>query len=118
MVVHEFLEKNAKRFPEKDGLIFASQRYTYREIDEKSNQLAHALLDAGLKRGDRVSIFMDNAPGVVFAIYGTLKAGGIFTTLSPTLKARKLKYILDNSGASFLISHHRKYPVVSGAIKD
>lgn len=118
MPVHEFLEENAIRFPGKEALIFGERRYSYRQIDETANRAANALINAGLKRGDRVSIFMDNAPEVVFSIYGVLKAGGIFTTLSPTLKARKLAYILRNSEASFLITHHQKDGIVSEAINN
>lgn len=118
MLVHEFLEKNAERFPGKCGLIFGEKKFTYKQVNEKANQLAHALMHAGLKRGDRVSVFMDNTPEAVFSIYGILKAGGIFTTLSPTLKARKLEFILKNSDASFLMTHRQKMAVVSKAINN
>jgi long-chain acyl-CoA synthetase len=118
MLVHEFLEKNAEQFPDQCGLICAEKKFTYRQINEMANQLAHALIAAGLKRGDRVSVFMDNTPEAVFSIYGILKAGGIFTTLSPTLKARKLEFILKNSDAGFLITHRQKMGVVSEAINN
>ena len=116
MLVHEFLEKTTKRFPDKTALIFQDQRLTYKQINEKANQLAHALLDAGLKKGDRVSILLDNSSEAVISIFGVLKAGGVFSTLSPTLKAKKLDYILNNSDASFLISQWQKIDVVSKAI--
>jgi len=53
MLVHEFLENSAKRLPDKTALIFQDQRMTYMQIDERANQLAHALINAGLKKGDR-----------------------------------------------------------------
>ncbi len=116
MLVHEFLEKTTKQFPDKTALIFQDQRLTYTQINEKANQLAHALLEAGLKKGDRVSILLDNSSEAVISIFGVLKAGGVFSTLSPTLKAKKLDYILNNSDASFLISQWQKFDVVSKAI--
>ena len=118
MLVQEFLENSAKRLPDKNALVFQDQRLTYKQIDHKSNQLAHALIHAGLKKGDRVSIFLDNSTEAVISIFGVLKAGGVFSTLSATLKAKKLEYILNNSDASFLISQWQKDKVVSQAVEN
>ena len=118
MLVHEFLENSARRLSNKTALIFQDQRLTYIQINETANQLAHALINAGLKRGDRVAIFLDNSIEAVISIYGVLKAGGVFSTLSPTLKARKLEYILNNLESSFLISQWGKYQIVWNAINN
>jgi len=116
MLIHEYLQLNAERFPDKAALKFGNEQFTYRAIDTQANQLAHALIGAGLKRADRVSIFLDNSPETVIALYAVLKAGGVFSTLSATLKSKKLEYILDNSDASFLISHWQKGDIVSAAV--
>ena len=115
MLIHEYLQLNAERFPDKVALKFGDGQLTYRDIDTQANRLAHALISAGLKRADRVSIFLDNSPEAVIALYAVLKAGGVFSTLSATLKSKKLEYILDNSGASFLISHRQKGDIVAAA---
>lgn len=115
MLVHKFLEESVERLPEKIFLVLNNQRFTYRRIDEMSNRFARALLAASLKKGDRVAIFLDNSVESVAAIFGTLKAGGIFSSLSPTMKEKKVNYILNDSGASFLVSHWLKWKVVSGA---
>ena len=118
MLVHEFLENSAKRLPDKTALIFQDQGLTYKQIDERSNQLAHALIIAGLKKGDRVSILLDNSPETVISLFGILKAGGVFSTLSPTLKTKKLEYILNNSESSFHVSHWQKGEIVSKAVEN
>ena len=118
MLIHEFLEQTTKKFPDKIALIFQDQRLTYKHIDEKANQLANALIESGLQKGDRVSIFLDNSSEAFISIFGILKAGGVFSTLSPTLKAKKLDYILENSDASFLISQWYKFDIVSRAIEN
>lgn len=112
MLVHEFLENTARRLPDKEALIFQSQRLTYRQVNELSNQFAHSLLHAGLQRGDRVAIFMDNSIESVISIFGILKAGGIFSILSPTLKTKKLNYILSHLDASFLVTHSNRLSLV------
>ena len=118
MLVHEFLENSAKRLPDKTALIFQDQGLTYKQIDERANQLANALINAGLKKGDRVSILLDNSSETVISLFGILKAGGVFSTLSPTLKTKKLEYILNNSESSFLVSHWQKGEIVSKAVEN
>ena len=58
-----------------------------------------ALQDAGLERGDRVALYLDNTVACAVAIFGTLLAGGAFTLVNPQTKPDKLAYILDDSGA-------------------
>lgn len=118
MLVHDFLEISAKKNPDKTALVFQEERLTYREIDYISNQFANALIKSGLKRGDRVSILLDNSVETVVSIFSVLKAGGVFSTLSPTLKSKKLEYILNHSEASFFITHKNKLEVVSAAVEN
>jgi len=56
ILVHEWLRRCAKRFPDKVALICGQQRLTYRSINERSDRLAHALIDAGVERHDRVVV--------------------------------------------------------------
>jgi len=118
MLVHHFLENSAARLPDKVALICENQRLTYREIDYLANQLASALVDMNIRRQDRVVIFLDNSPESVISIFGILKAGGIFLILNPTMKSKKLNYILKDSGARALISQSSKVRVVTQAIND
>jgi amino acid adenylation domain-containing protein len=117
-LVHEWLSRSARRFPDKVALICGQQRWTYRDIDQHSDHLASALLDTGVSRGDRVTVFMDNSAETVISLYGILKAGGVFIILAGSLKGAKLRYILDNSGAKALITHASKAKVVVDALSD
>jgi long-chain acyl-CoA synthetase len=107
MLVQDFLQNSAIRFPDKVALICDGQRLTYAEIDAAANRLAHALLDQGVQRGDRVVIFMPNAVEVVIAIFAILKAGGIFVIVNATTKRDKLTYILNNCRAVALVTSAR-----------
>ena len=104
MQVEEFLENSAKQYPNKVALIVGEERLTYRQIDEESNRLAHALIAAGVVRGDRVVTFLPNSALAVFAIFATLKAGAVFVVLNPSTKPDKLTYILNNCRASAMIT--------------
>ena len=103
MLVNEFLQNSADKFPDKEALIFQNNRLTYQEIDSRSNQLAHALIEFGIERGDRVAIYLPNSVEAVFAIFSVLKADGVLLMVNHSTKTEKLKYILNDSRAKALI---------------
>jgi len=104
MQVEQFLENSARQWPDKVALVHGSERLTYRQIEDGANELAHALIAAGVKRGDRVVTFLPNSVEAVLAIFATLKAGAVFVVLNPTTKPDKLTYILNNCRASAMIT--------------
>lgn len=115
-LVQEGLALTAERYPEKTALICGEERWTYREIHDRSTRLAHGLKAMGVGCRDRVLIFLDNSVEFVLSIYGILHAKGVFVPLSSSLKARKLAYIIRDSGASLLITHTSKARVVQEAM--
>jgi long-chain acyl-CoA synthetase len=117
-LVHEWLSRSARRFPDKVALICGRQRWTYKALNQRSDHLATALIDAGVHRGDRVIVLLDNSAETVISLYGILKAGGVFVILAGSLKGAKLRYILENSGAGVLITHTSKAKVVDDALSE
>jgi len=107
LLVNEFLEHSANKYPNKTALIVEDKRWSYAEIERMSNRLAHALIEHGVQRGDRVAIYLPNSLEAVVAIFATLKAGGIFTVINSTTKFDKLIYILNNCRATALITGGR-----------
>ncbi len=105
-LVHQFLEASAALTPNKIALI-CGERYTYAELDRLANQVAHALCALGLERGDRVAIWLPNSVEAVVALFGILKAGGVFVPVNPATKPDKISYLLSDSGARFLIASGR-----------
>jgi amino acid adenylation domain-containing protein len=103
-MVQDFLEQSATRLPGKTALVQGERRLTYAELDEFANCFANAVLEAGLRRGDRVGICLPNSVEAVVALFGTLKAGGVFVMINPTTKPQKLRYILNNCRAAALVS--------------
>src|SRR5580704_12561124 len=104
MQVEQFLEDSARIYPNKVALVVGNERLTYRQIEERANGLAHALIAAGVERGDRIVTFLPNSVEAALAIFATLKAGGVFVVLNPTTKPDKLTYILNNCRASAMIT--------------
>jgi long-chain acyl-CoA synthetase len=107
-MLENFLERSAERFPDKIALICGKHRVSYREMDERANRFAHGLIAAGVERGDRVAIYLENSPDAAAAIFGTLKAGAVFLIVNPSTKADKLAYILSDSCAKALVTTTKK----------
>ncbi len=116
MLLQNFLEQSARRLPDKTALICGDERLTYNQIDEQANRLAWFLRDLCVERQDRVAIFLDNSVESVVSLFGVLKVDAIFLILSPTLKAPKLSYILNDCQVKVVITHTSKAKVVSEAV--
>lgn len=116
ILVHDWLSRTARLLPDKEALVYGQDRWTYRKLDLYSSHLAKALGNIGVQKQDRVVVLLDNSAESVISIYGILKAGGIFVILASSVKGRKLRYVLENSGASVLITHTSKARVVQDAL--
>ncbi len=108
MLVSDFLQDSAARFPNKVALICDGQRPAYAQIERQANQVAHGLLEFGVQRGDRVAVWLHSSVETVIAIFAILKAGGTFTVVNPTTKPEKLAYVLNNCAASGLFALGRQ----------
>ena len=86
---------------------------SYAQIDRWSDQLAAALQDLGLKKGDRVVFYLQNIPQFVIAQYAVWKAGGIVVPLNPMYKEKELEYYFRDSGARMLIALDSGYEAVA-----
>jgi amino acid adenylation domain-containing protein len=108
MLVQQFLEQSADRLPDKTCLVCDGRRLTYAEVEAQANRLANALRKAGFGRGDRAVMYLPNSVEAVVAIFGVLKAGGVFVVVNPSTKEAKLAYILGNCDARVLITSGRQ----------
>ena len=79
-----FLEDAARKYPDRACTIFKGAVISYREMNALTDHMAAALVEMGVKKGDRVGIFMPNSPQFVIAYYGILKAGGAVVAVNPT----------------------------------
>jgi len=104
MLLQEQLEASVEQSPGKAALVVDGRRYSYAEIDQLSAGLAATLQRRGVKRGDRVALFLPNSAELVIGIYAALRVGAIFMPISPQTKATKLLYILQDSTPACVIA--------------
>jgi amino acid adenylation domain-containing protein len=115
--LQDFLIDSARRLPTKAALICQKQRVSYRELEETSNALAHALLERGVKRGDRVIVFGDNTIETVISFWAVLKANAVVSIVNPLTKTDKLAYLLNDCRANVLITDGHLTPIFAEAAR-
>lgn len=115
MLVQDFLIQSARRHPEQIGLVCGGRRFSFREMDEMSNQVAAWLAQQGIERGDRVAVYLPNCVEAVVGIFGVLKARAVFVMVNPSTKRGKLDYILHDCGATGLLADGSLFDQVDAA---
>ncbi len=115
----KFLEDSAAKYPDRVAIHFkpshqgfAKSSLTYRELNDLTDRLAAALAGLGVKKGDRVAIFMPNTPQFIICFYGILKAGAVVVASNPTYTEPELEHQLTDSGAVAIICMSRFYGTV------
>ena len=101
--VHSFLEDSAQRFADKEAFFANNKWYTYGYIESQANQLAHFLIDAGIRKGDRVAFYIENSVEYVITYYAILKIGAVTVALNTEATAMNIDYILQDCGVQNLI---------------
>ena len=102
------IDRAAERFPEREAVRFYDQSLTYAELVHRSNSLARALVEQGVKRGDRVSIYMNKCLEAPVAIYGIMKAGAAYVPLDPSAPVTRLTSVSRDCGIRLLITQVAK----------
>ena len=77
-VLHQLLTESAARRPEAEAVRLLNEAITYRELETRSNQLAHALIKSGVTPGDRIGIYLQKSPAAIVSIFGVLKTGACY----------------------------------------
>ena len=112
-LLHQFVEQGAENWPDRQALEFvwtldnttkSRRTWSYRELNERANQVAHLILAKGTKPGSIVAVCMDKCPEASFAFIGILKAGCAFLALDPELPQARKQFILEDSSAGILFT--------------
>ena len=102
--VFALLTESAARHPNNRCIHYQGRDFSYAQVDEISSRFASALSSIGVKKGERVAIFMPNIPQLVFAFFGALKMGAVVVMCNPVYKERELEYQLRDSGAVAVVA--------------
>jgi amino acid adenylation domain-containing protein len=102
--IHERFEAQVEQSPDAIAVVFEDDALTYSELNAKANQLAHYLVDEGVKPDTLVGLCVERSLEMVIGIMGILKAGGAYVPLDPDCPQSRLDYILSDSQPQLLLT--------------
>ncbi len=102
--LQEILQSSAKAYPEKTAIVHGEREFTYAQLESLSNQFANALAKLGVKKAERVALFLPNIPQFIIAYFGALKVGAVVTAISPLHREHEVEYQLCDSEACTIVA--------------
>ena len=114
-VIGDIPRLNAKRYPSKKALVMGDEFFTYRELEQQVNQLAHGLLSLGVKPGDRVAVLAHNCLEFVVITYAAAKCGALLVPINFRYKKDELVYVINNCEPKVLLFGQDLYALITAA---
>lgn len=108
----DYLSEASNRWPKRVALLFKGASITYRQLESESNSFCAALVDMGVRRGDRVALCLPNCPQFLIAEFGAWKAGAIVAPFNPTYSDREIQEALETTDAETVVVLNRFYAKV------
>jgi amino acid adenylation domain-containing protein len=108
MSVAQVFEEQAKHGPDRVAVVCGERSLTYAALNRQANQLAHYLKKRGVGPEKLVGICLENSAGMMVALLGVLKAGGVYVPLDIRLPKERIFSLVNENGISVLITHRRK----------
>jgi acyl-CoA synthetase (AMP-forming)/AMP-acid ligase II len=102
LLLGETLARNARKCPDVEGIIFRDKRVTFRELDERVNRLANALLLRGMKKGDNIGLLMPNSKEMLEIFFAAAKIGVVNVPVNIRLSPPEIAHILNNARVKLL----------------
>ncbi|MFW5736550.1 MAG: long-chain-fatty-acid--CoA ligase, partial [Halanaerobium sp.] len=112
MLLGDIISETAEEKKDKTAAVLDDQKITYAELEKQSNQLAHGLIDLGIKPSDMVSIMLPNSIQFLISYLGVIKSGATMVPLNISFKAPAVEYILNNSEARIIITSQNFLPLI------
>ena len=119
MCMHQLVESQAGETPDAVAVVFEECQLTYHELNRRANRLARHLRHLGVGPDVLVATCMERSPELVVAMLGTLKAGGGYVPLDPSLPKARLSFVLQDTGATALLTQERllsRLPTYEGQV--
>ena len=118
LLIGEMMARNARKFPDREAMVYGDTRLTYKQFNARINQLAHAFMDLGIKKGSKVSILSFNCNQFMEAYFAVGKIGAVAAPLNFRLHPEELTYIVDHADAEAFIVGEPFLDTVRGIQKD
>ncbi|MEK4732085.1 non-ribosomal peptide synthase/polyketide synthase [Paenibacillus sp. FSL L8-0641] len=101
--IHQLFEEQVEKTPNNIAVVFEDKQLTYKEVNEKANQLARKLREKGIKPDSVVGIMVERSPEMIIGIMAVLKAGGAYLPIAPEYPEDRIQFMLDDSGSQIIL---------------
>ena len=118
MNLRELVENQAEKYKDKPFLYWQDDTVSYSQINELTNKVANFLYDLGIRKGDKVSVYLPNMPEYVYLYLGIPKIGAVTGPVNALFKPREVKFVVGHSEAKALVTIPKLMPLVNGIKKD
>ncbi|WP_259418057.1 non-ribosomal peptide synthetase [Bacillus toyonensis] len=102
--IHRLFEEQVERTPNKVAVVFDKQQLTYKELNEKSNQIARILQNKGVQPDTVVGVMLERSLEMIIGIMGILKSGAAYLPIDPEYPEERIKYIVEDSGTNIILT--------------
>ncbi|WP_420883239.1 non-ribosomal peptide synthetase, partial [Xenorhabdus indica] len=106
LLLQQLFEQQVADSPAATALVAGEQQLSYAELNRQANQLAHALIAAGVQPDDRVAICVERGVDMIVGLFAILKAGAGYVPLDPEYPTERLAYILSDCEPKLLLTQH------------
>lgn len=106
------LARNARKYPMSEAVVCQGRRVTYRDLDEQVTRLSHALLEQGVRQGDKVIIFMPNVVEFVVSYFAIQRIGAIVVPVNAKFTLQEVEYVAQHADAKAILVHEAIFAVV------
>lgn len=119
--IPERFEKIAQKYPDRLAVKTKNHSLTYNDLNSTANRMAHTILNQRGRKNEPVALLMEHDAPVIAAILGALKAGKFYVPLDPSLPHLRVKYILEDLQASYIVTNNKNLPLaksLAGTVLD
>jgi amino acid adenylation domain-containing protein/FkbH-like protein len=115
LCIHQSFEQQVEKTPDAIALVHEQQQLTYRQLNQRANQLAHYLQSLDVGPDAVVGLCVERSLDMVVGLLGILKAGGAYLPLDPAYPQERLAFMIEDSNASLVLSEHSVASVLSSS---
>jgi long-chain acyl-CoA synthetase len=117
-MLYDILVRSGERFGDRDALAYGGRAYSYRELLQMTDALADSLQELGLKRGERLALYLFNCPELILCYFACFKLGVTVVPINYRLKEDEARYIIGHSRPSVLVSEQRLYARIAAVMPE
>ncbi len=102
--IHYLISQNAVKYCDKTAISYKEFQVSYRQLNERSNQIAAFLISQKVKPGDKIALALDRSPELVICLVAIMKTGAAYIPVDPTYPKKRIEHVLADASAKFLLT--------------